>query len=457
VTTLADIADATLTQLVGRLHSGEITSVEIVSTFLERIDRLDARWHAFITVAGAPALERAARFDARRRAGQFVPPLGGIPVGVKDSVPTAGIRTTANSRLLADWVPTTSAAAIDTLESAGGVVLGKTNLNEFAWALPSSDDLYPAPPNPWNPRYLAIGSSSGSGVAVAAGLAPAALGTDAGGSARLPAGQLGLVSLKPTRGRVSHVGAGRSTITEISPICRTVSDTALLLGALGGHPEPVSNLVVDVRGWRVGVPHRFVESATIDPEVQSAFDASLTVLARLGVDLVDLDIAGLADARMANFVVLNAEAHAEHASSLRRHPERYGDSARAYHWMGAFLSAAEYLSALELGRRVCDVLQSGFADVRALLTPVTPFVTAEAARRPEVHRAGLGAAFTSPFNLTGHPALVVPAGSSASTGLPIGLQLVGALDADATLLQLGHAFERATDWTGRRPTVPLTS
>ena len=351
------------------------------------------------------------------------------------------MRTTANSRLHEDWVPAHGAAAIARLEASGGIVLGKTNLNEFGWALPSSDDLCPPPPNPWNPSTLAIGSSSGSGVAVAAGLAPAALGTDGGGSARLPAGQMGLVALKPTRGRVSHAGAGRSTISEISPMCRTVADTALVLAALSG--TEVDRVDVDVRGWRVGVLRRFVESAAVEPEVSAAFDAGLNALVDLGIDLVDVDVPGLADARMANFVVLNADAHAEHAASLSRHPERYGKSARTYHWMGAFLSAADYLSAREIGRRVQQLLEQRFSTVRALITPVSPFVTAEAARRPEVHRAGLGAAFTSPFNLTGHPALAVPAGISATTSLPIGLQLIGALGADATLLQIGHAYEQS--------------
>jgi aspartyl-tRNA(Asn)/glutamyl-tRNA(Gln) amidotransferase subunit A len=203
----------------------------------------------------------------------------------------------------------------------------------------------------------------------------------------------------------------------------------------------------------VGVLGHFVDSASVEPEVGAAYDAALNVLSALGIELVEVDVPGLADARMANFVVLNAQAHAEHATSLRKHPDRYGRSARTYHWMGAFLSAADYLSALAVGHRVQQLLEDQFTTLRALVTPVSPFVTAEAARRPEVHRAGLGAAFTSPFNLTGHPALAVPAGVSASTGLPIGLQFVGALNADATLLRLGHAFEQLRPPVGTPPSL----
>jgi aspartyl-tRNA(Asn)/glutamyl-tRNA(Gln) amidotransferase subunit A len=439
MSTIAALTEASLTELAALLAARQVASTEIVDAYLDRIRALNPRWHAYITVAEARARARAEEFDTRRRTGDMVTPLGGVPLAVKDSIPTAGVRTTANSRLHEGWVPAHGAAAIEAVEASGGIVLGKTNLNEFAWALPSSDDLCPPPPNPWNPSTLAIGSSSGSGVAIAARLAPAALGTDGGGSARLPAGQMGLVALKPTRGRVSHAGAGRSTISEISPMCRTVADTALLLAALSG--TAIDPVEIDVRGWRVGVLRRFVDSAGVEAEVRAAFDSGVHALARLGVDLVDVDVPGLADARLANFVVLNADAHAEHASSLRRHAERYGHSARTYHWMGAFLSAADYLAAREVGRRVQQLLEERFSTVRALITPVSPFVTAEAARRPGVHRAGLGAAFTSPFNLTGHPALAVPAAVSASTGLPIGLQLIGALDADATLLQLGRAYE----------------
>jgi aspartyl-tRNA(Asn)/glutamyl-tRNA(Gln) amidotransferase subunit A len=342
-------------------------------------------------------------------------------------------------------------------------VLGKTNLNEFGWALPTDDDLVPTAKNPWNPEYAAIGSSSGSGIAVAAGFVPGAIGTDGGGSTRLPAGQHHLVGIKATHELVSRTGMDNSLISEISPMARTVADTALLLSVMAGSgteppPDYLARLETTIDGWRLGVPRRLIESAGLEPDVADAFAETLENLRSLGAELVDIELPGMAQARAANFVVLNAQAFAEHEVSLRRHPELYGQSARVYHWMGAFLSASDLLDAQVIRRRVQELVQDIFADVRAIVTPTSPVVTAEAARKPEAHRRGSNAVFTSPFNLTGHPAMSVPGGFSVSTGLPIGIQLVGPLFDELTLFQIGHAIERASNWSERRilePTVAV--
>jgi aspartyl-tRNA(Asn)/glutamyl-tRNA(Gln) amidotransferase subunit A len=340
--------------------------------------------------------------------------------------------------------------------------LGKTNLNEFGWSLPSDDDLTPPVRNPWNTAYASIGSSSGSGAAVAAGLCAAAIGTDGGGSARLPAGQHGLVGVKATHRRVSRLGMDDSTISEIAPIARTTADAALLLATMAGYeeadwqswPEPcprfAERLEVDVSGWRVGVPSRDIENLPMEPEVSAAFANGLSVLERLGVELVEVRVPGMTEARLANFIVLNAEAYTAHGKTLRRQPDRYGHSSYVYHWMGAFLSAADYLNARQVGQHVRKIIQGMFGDIRAIVTPTSPVVTAEAAREPGSHRKGVNAAFTAPFNLTGHPAISVPLGLSSSTGLPIGMQLVGSLFDELTLFQLGHAFEHANTECDRR-------
>lgn len=447
-------------ELRDALSTGECSSRELVQACLDRIDLLDDRYHGFITVAVDQALARAAEIDARRAAGQSVGPLAGIPIGVKDSIPTAGIRTTANSRLLEHWVPEHDAEPIARLRASGAIVLGKTNLNEFGWALPTNDDLAPKAQNPWNPEYAAIGSSSGSGIAVAAGFVPAAIGTDGGGSTRLPAGQHNLVGIKATHELVSRTGMDNSLISEISPMARTVADTALLLSVMAGTgsesiPDYLGGLDTPIEGWRLGVPRRLIESAGLESEVAEAYEKALETLASLGAELVDVDLPGMAQARAANFVVLNAQAFAEHEVSLRRHPELYGQSARVYHWMGAFLSASDLLDAQALRRRVRALMQDVFADVRAIVTPTSPVVTAEAARKPEAHRKGSNAVFTSPFNLTGHPAISVPAGFSASTGLPIGTQLVGPLYDELTLFQIGRAIERVSNWSNQR--IPETA
>jgi aspartyl-tRNA(Asn)/glutamyl-tRNA(Gln) amidotransferase subunit A len=443
------------------LATGELSAHELVQSCLDRIDALDERFHGFVTVSAEQALAQADEIDAQRAAGQEVGLLAGIPMGIKDSIPTAGIRTTANSRLLEHWVPEHDAEPIGRLRAAGAIVLGKTNLNEFGWALPTDTDLTPKAQNPWNPEYAAIGSSSGSGIAVAAGFVPAAIGTDGGGSTRLPAGQHNLVGIKATHGLVGRTGMDHSLISEISPMARTVADTALLLSVMAGSeqapaPNYLAGLETSIEGWRLGVPRRLIASAGLEPEVVEAFDATLDVLRSLGAELVDIELAGMAQARAANFIVLNAQAFTEHEVSLRKHPKLYGQSARVYHWMGAFLSASDFLNAQTIRRRVQELVEDVFADLRAIVTPTTPVVTAEAARKPEAHRRGSNAVFTSPFNLTGHPAMSIPGGFAASTGLPIGIQLVGRLFDELTLFQIGRAIERVSHWSEHRipePTV----
>ncbi|HZY68465.1 MAG TPA: amidase [Devosia sp.] len=458
---MTELHERSVFELSDGLARCEFSARELVQAYLDRINAHDRRFNSFVTVDAEAALQAAGEVDARRSRGEALGPLAGIPIGVKDSIPTAGIRTTSNSRLLEHWVPEADAAPIRRLRAAGAIVLGKTNLNEFGWALPNDGDLTPKPMNAWNPAYAAIGSSSGSGIAVAAGFVPAAVGTDGGGSARLPAGQHNLVGIKPTHGLLSRKGMDHSWIGEVSPLAQTVRDAALMLSIMAGredrdwHTWPLSvpsyaeQHEESVAGWRVGVPRRLIEQAGMEAEVEASFSAALEVLRGLGAELVDVDLPGLSEARMANFVVLNAQQHAAHAPTLRKHPELYGRSARTYHWAGAFLSATDLLNALTIGARVRDLVQDAFTDIRAIVTPTSPVVTAEAARKPEQHRKGSNAVFTSPFNLTGHPAISLPAGFSASTGLPIGVQLVAPLFAEADLFTLGNAFERATDW--RRP------
>jgi len=343
------------------------------------------------------------------------------------------------------------------LKQAGAIILGKTNLNEFGWSVPSDDDLAPVPCNPWNTELAAIGSSSGSGVATAAGMCCGSLGTDGGGSTRLPASQMNLIGIKPTHGLVSRLGMDNSSISEICPLARTTKDAALLLEVMARYepddvqswplPAPVyaSHLESSVKGWQVGMPRRYIESAPVAPEILSAFEEGLRELARLGLQIVDVEVPGLAEARVANFIILNAEAYAEHVASLRKYPEKYGRSAYLYHLTGAFLSAADLQHAREFARRMRHILEGVLQEMRLLALPTSVHVSSEAARRPEAHHSGLGAAFTSPFNATGHPAISIPCGLS-SLGLPVGMQLVGRLYAEMDLFQVSYAYEQATRW-----------
>ncbi len=463
--TTLTLAFSSVAAVAGLYRRGEASPVDLTRLLLERINHLNPQLHAFITVAGDSALDDAEEAVRRLRRGD-PGPLVGIPMAVKDSIPTKGIRTTANSRVLEDWVPARDAFAVERLRAAGAVILGKTNLNEFGWSIPRDDDLCPPPRNPWNPGLAAIGSSSGSGAAVAAGLSTAALGTDGGGSVRLPAGQMGLVGFKAThalvsRGGVLHAG----TIGDVGALARTVEDAALLLDALAsydpddpdaeprGQVDHVRALNQDARGVRIGVPASYIGEIPVEPDIRAAFDAALADMTRLGALVVPVDLPGLEHARAANLVALVAEHYATHETLLGPRWDRYGRSARLYSSMGAFLSAADYLRAKEIGRLVRQDVDAAFSEVDVLAMPTSPVVTAEAARQPGAHRRGINASFTAPFNLTGHPAFSVPCGISA-VGLPIGLQLVGRHYDESTLLRIAHAYEQATAWHAMRPKDP---
>jgi len=435
-----------------RIREGSVKPTEYVEALVERARRLDPLLRCTITLAADAALEDARAAEDEILHGKGRGPLHGIPVGVKDCIATAGLRTTANSRVLADWVPENDAPAMAATRRAGAIVLAKLNLNEFAWSIPGEDDLCPPPRNPWSPTQLAMGSSSGSAVAVASGICPAALGTDAGGSVRQPASNCGIAGLKPTHGLIDSSGAfGPPSICEVGPMARTVEDIALLLEGMTGRPGYLDRVNKPARGARVGVPRRYIDEARPDPEVAAAFADALRSLAQLGMEVVEVDIQGLADAAAADFLVLNVEAFTAHQWWLRTRIGDYGPSARAYHTQGAFLSTADYTAAVRVGEVVRHHLDEVLTAVDVLATPVVPVITTEAARanKARPHTGGT-AIFTAPFNLTGHPAISVPGGMSAA-GIPIGLQLAGRLGGDSDLLAVAHAYEQATAWHTMRP------
>jgi aspartyl-tRNA(Asn)/glutamyl-tRNA(Gln) amidotransferase subunit A len=442
-------------QAARRIRDGSLTPTIYVEALIARTQQLDPTLRCTITMAAESALAAAQVAEHEISSGGWRGPLHGIPVGIKDSIATAGLRTTANSRVLADWIPEEDAPSVAALRQAGAIVLSKLNLSEFAWSIPSEDDFHPPPRNPWSLKHHAMGSSSGSAVAVAGGLCAAALGTDAGGSVRQPAANCGVVGLKPTHGLVAATGAlAPRTIGEVGPITRTVEDAALMLGALTGARDTyVEGLLQPPRHARVGVPRRHIELAQSDPQIASAFAEALDILRQLGMEIVDVEIESLADAAAADFIVLNSEAFAAHEAMLRTRRIDYGPSARVYHLQGAFLSAADYITALEVGAMVRDRVDEALSAVDVLATPVVPVLTAEAARsaKAQPHTGGT-ATFTAPFNLTGHPALALPCGLSAD-GIPIGLQLVGRARGEADLLSLAQAYEQATQWHHLRPPV----
>jgi aspartyl-tRNA(Asn)/glutamyl-tRNA(Gln) amidotransferase subunit A len=420
------------------IRVGEVSAAEVTEELLQRITDLDGILHSFITVDTEGAKAAARQADAEIAAGVLQGPLHGIPVAVKDSIPTRGLSTTANSRVLADWVPDTDADAVVRLREAGAVIIGKTSLNEFGWSVPCDDDLAPPVRNPWNPHYQAIGSSSGSGAAVSAGLVFGALGTDSGGSTRLPAGQMGLIGLKPTRGAIPHGGAlTDDLISTIGNLARNAGDAAAIFEALSG--QRIGPLNEGVTGIRLGVPHQYMEMVGLEPEVAESFDEDLERLKALGVVLTDVDIAVLASAREATFMLIAALTFASHEETLRTKFHLYGSSARRYLLTGAFLTTADYLRAVRVGEMVTFELNRTLTGLHGLVSPVSPVVTAEAARRPSEHRRGINASFTAPFSLTGWPAIAVPS-RVGGLGLPIGFQIAARPRQESLLLRLAWSY-----------------
>ncbi|HEX6445295.1 MAG TPA: amidase [Streptosporangiales bacterium] len=431
-----------LVELAALVRSREVSATDLVRASLDRIAATDDRLHAYVTVDAEGALATAAVLDAESARVGMRGPLHGIPIAVKDNIPTRGLRTTYNSRAYEHWVPDREPPTVRRLRAAGAVIVGKANLNEFGWSIPSDDDLVPPPRNPWNPAHRAVGSSSGSAVAVAAGTVVAALGTDGGGSTRLPASQMGLVGLKPTRGTESGTGGLVDEVSVVSVLARSAADAAAVYAAMTGAPADAAEPMT-----RLAVPRRQIAELPVEPEVAAAFEDSLRTLAETGVELVDVDVPHLSAARDANFVLITALSHADHRGDLRERESLLGESTRRYLRLGAALGAADYLDARGMAAAFGRELDAATAGCAGLVTPISTVVTTAAARRPGEHSRGLNASFTAPFNLTGRPAVSIPSHTSRE-GIPLGLQVAGRPGDEARLLDLAARYGAHTGRTG---------
>ena len=452
----------TIKELGTRYRKRELSPVEVTRELLARIEKLDPALHAFVTVtperalADAQAAEEAIRKkDAR--------PLLGIPIGHKDIYMTRGVRTTGGSALFADWVPDEESTVVTRWAQAGTVLLGKLITHEFAFGLQFPGHKFPAARNPWNAEHIPGGSSSGSGAALAAGLVHGATGSDTGGSIRGPASFCGITGLKPTYGRCSRAGVMTLswTLDHTGPMARTVEDCAYLLQGMAGHDvqDPASStrdvddyvaaLDGNVRGLRIGVPRNyFFEDA--DADVVQAFEGALDELRRLGAEVRDVTIPSFNLSR-SFFLILVTEAFAYHEHDLRTRPELYGEVLRERIMTGALVTAAEYVQAQRIRMQVCADVTDAMKSVDVLATPTSPKPATpfKVAYDPEL---AFPRSNMPPFNLTGQPTLAVPCGFSAS-GLPVSMQLAGRAFEETTVLRLGHAYQRATDWHTRRPPV----
>jgi aspartyl-tRNA(Asn)/glutamyl-tRNA(Gln) amidotransferase subunit A len=456
-----------ISALAGEIEARRVSPVEVTEAYLERIERLDGRIHAYITVTAERAREEARAAEAEIGRGRYRGPLHGVPIGLKDLFDTAGVRTTGHSALFAERVPEEDSTCTRRLSEAGAVLLGKLSMHEFAFG-PADPDDAPFPParNPWDLERVPSGSSSGSGAALAAGLCAGALGSDTGGSIRGPASMCGIVGHKPTYGLCSRAGVLTLawSLDHAGPMARTVEDCAILLQALAGHdpsdPASAAVAVPDYRagldegidGLRIGAPLAYLETVPdLNAETFAAYRAALDELGRLGARVEPVELPYAQHINAIGGIILVAEAYAYHQESFRDSPHLYGEPFFSRTLPGALLSAADYITAQrgrERIRRAFGELM-GRVDLLALPTFPYPAVTfAEDLATPAWGRTSL----TRTFNMTGQPAISVPCGFSAA-GLPIGLQLAGRPFEDTTVLRAARAYERATDWHQRRPPI----
>jgi len=457
---LADAADM--------IRARRLSPVEYTQALLDRIGRLNQRYHAFIRLTPDIALSAARVAESEIMAGDWRGPLHGIPFALKDIIDFAGLPTTAHSKLLIDNVASLDAFVTQRLKAAGGIMMGKLATHEFAIGGPSFDLPWPPAVNPWGSMHFPGGSSSGSGVALAAGMVPAALGTDTGGSVRNPASMCGITGMKPTYGLVSRRGVLplAYSLDHVGPMTRSVRDNALLLNVIAGHdPEDLASAAVEVgdytaaleggvKGLKIGlVRHFYTEDIAADPEQAQAIEAAADVLRRLGASVSEARLAPLADYATCTRIILCCEAFAIHRRWLAERPGDYGDLARQRILDGAALSAADYIDAQRLRGRLIRRTLDAFLHIDAALTVSSMDPACRIDDEKECLRRYSRQA-RQPFNVTGQPAIALPAGFTRD-GLPLSLQLVGHPFQEATLYRIALAYERATGWTQRHaPALP---
>jgi aspartyl-tRNA(Asn)/glutamyl-tRNA(Gln) amidotransferase subunit A len=462
-----DPATFTLKQASDLVRRREASPVQLTEACLKRIDKYNPSLNAFITITREQALATAREMEAELKKGKWRGPLHGIPVALKDNIDTAGIRTTAASGVFKDRVPMEDAEVTARLKQAGAILLGKLNLHEFALGGTSAVTYFGPVHNPWALDHHPGGSSGGSGAAIASDLCIAALGTDTGGSIRIPASHCGIVGFKPTYGRVSNRGVIPMswTLDHVGPMCKTVEDAAILLGVIAGYDDldpssvnlPAADYVRAVRTpvskLRLGVPKvGFFEN--LHPEVAMALDVARGVLAKMtaGVREVDIPAAGsVAD-------VWNPEIYAYHAPWITKSPELYQTATRTLIQGAADTKSVVYAQARHRVDVVRRDIRKVFTDVDLLITPTqrTPaglIVPPQRGANPVGGGGGGAINNTAAFNIYGLPTISIPCGFTTD-GLPIGLQISGAPFAESTALALAHAYEQATEWHSRRPKLP---
>ncbi len=465
----SQLLEMNITELSGLLERREVSPVEVTAQALERIERLNPRLNAFLTVTADLARQQARAAEEEITAGKYRGLLHGVPVAVKDLFYTHGIRTTAGSKILANFVPDFDATVVEKLSEAGAILLGKTALHEFAYGMTNDNPHFGPTRNPWNSERTPGGSSGGSGVAVATGMAFGALGTDTGGSIRIPASYCGVAGLKPTFGRVSVHGVYPLgwTLDHSGPLARTVADTAILYDAIAGF-DPKDDFSVDqpvkevrfkkrLNSCRVGVLEDYFFER-VQPDVAAAVREALKIFQSLGARVDSVRLPGMFDLTEASRITLSAEAYVLHRKDLEERPGDLGGDVKTLIEKGRDVTATDYVNAQLVRYKFRRLLDEALRNVEVLIAPTTPSTafplgnTTLFLNGKEEDARRMSTGLTRPFNATGHPVLSVCCGFDHEN-MPIGMQLVGRMWDEATVLQAGQAYECATQWHKRRPPV----
>ncbi|HSF69093.1 MAG TPA: Asp-tRNA(Asn)/Glu-tRNA(Gln) amidotransferase subunit GatA [Nitrospira sp.] len=480
-----------LCDLQKKFTAGEVTAVEIVRAYMLRIGQVEAKVKAYVTQTKEAALQQAAGLDAKLKGWRKTSPLTGMPLAIKDNLCTEGVTTTCSSRMLQDFIPPYDATVIGKLRAQDYVLLGKTNLDEFAMGSSTEHSAFGPSRNPWNLHCVPGGSSGGSAAAVAADECVAALGSDTGGSIRQPAAFCGVVGLKPTYGRVSRYGlvAFASSLDQVGPITKDVPDAALLLGVIAGH-DPMDSTSADLpvpdyakalrkkdlKKLTVGVPTEFFADG-LDPEVEQAVRAAIEELKSLGGTIKEIHLPRTDAAVAVYYVIATAEA----SSNLARYDgvkfglraketkdlldlytktrqEGFGPEVKRRIMLGTYALSSGYYDAYygkaqAVRTLICQDFREAFTEVDLIVTPVTPtpaFRLGEKSEDPL--QMYLSDIYTISVNLAGLPAISVPCGFSKA-GLPIGMQLIGRAFEEETLLRAANAYEQSTQWHLKKPVV----
>lgn len=467
-----DLHYMSITEAAALMRDGKLSPVELTQAYLDRIEALNERLGAYITVMRESALAQARQAEQDIQSGNYKGPMHGIPIGIKDIIYTRGVLTSAGSKVLADHVPNENSPIVDRLNAAGSVLLGKLNLSEFAIG-GTIEHPYGTPRNPWNVDHTAGGSSGGSGVATAGGLCAGSLGSDTGGSIRGPSSFCGLVGLRPTYGRVTRHNVVPMSwhLDTVGPMTRTVRDCALMLKAIAGHdpndvttselpvPDYAFSMGEGVRGLRIGLPTEMFDPDILDGDVRESVMRAVAVLEELGATSEEMSLPTSAGSGAVFIATADVDSAAYHSDWLRSRGDLYDWNTRTRLESASLEPAWAYIKAQRIREKLRQEMHAAFESYDVLIMPtgpvVAPTIAASTGKPGGYYQGARDLArrrYTSPAPLAGLPAISVPCGFS-ERGLPVGLQIIGKAFDEATLFKVGQAYESASDWHTMHPEI----